>query len=358
MKICFTISSLHCGGAERVISTLANSFSLDGHDVSIIMVSVGKSDIFYELNHRIKVVPLLKDRGNPRFFRRVKLLKESILTENPDIVISFLPHICIYTFFALKGTKIPIICSERNDPNLYSLLKKTLLKHVFSKSNGCVFQTNDSRKFYKRVKEEKSVIIPNPVFLTTSTISEQIEENNKFISVGRLEKQKNYSFLIDSFYEFHKLYPNYSLGIYGEGSLKTELEDQIRCLSADDYIRLAGVNNNWHEEAIKCKAFISSSLHEGMPNCLEEALCLGCRCIATDCPIGGSKDLVNLLNSGVLVETNNKEQMIQALTDIANNKIVKKIVNYDMLKPENIAKKWYTFIERIVGDKNKDEGQN
>ena len=125
MHVCFTLSSLSGGGAERVATTISNYLCKEGHQVSIILVSIGYNNSFFNLDKRINVYPLLKD-NNRRILKRIKDLRHKIVEINPDIVISFLHHICIYTYLALRKTNIPFICSERNDPHSYPIKYKFL----------------------------------------------------------------------------------------------------------------------------------------------------------------------------------------------------------------------------------------
>ncbi|MBO7615267.1 MAG: glycosyltransferase [Bacilli bacterium] len=351
MKICFTLSSLSAGGAERVASSLANQFVSMGHDVSIILVSIDYNNTFYDINEKIKVIPLLKSKKDKRSIRRIKLLRKCVLNIKPDIVIAFLPHICIYSFFALRNTKIPLICSERNDPNQYNFIYKKLLKYTFRRCDGCVFQTSQAKNFYNKVSENKATIIFNPVSLCLTGKTVRNKEKDKlFISVGRLTPQKNFSLLINAFYDFYNNHRDYKLIIFGEGPLRSELEKQISLLGLSESVLLPGTNQNWHDVAYNASGFISSSNYEGMPNSLEEALCLGCPSIATNCPVGGSRELISLLSFGKLIEPNNKEQMVAEMNRLIMENNNEQNVDYSALMIDSISKQWICFIEKILAN--------
>ena len=214
MKIVFTVDSLNAGGAERVISTLANQFSNFGDQIFIILVSYNKNTSFYKLNNSIQTISLVEKynkKVNP--FKRIFLLKKIIKKIKPDLVISFLSHIIIYTWLSLIGTKIPFFVSERNDPNQYKWLFKVLLKRAFRKADGCVFQTKKAMEWYGKGIFQKSSIIYNPVFLTCEKKKEQ-KRRNEIVTVGRLTEQKNYFFLLDVFKNFSLNYHNFDLKIY------------------------------------------------------------------------------------------------------------------------------------------------
>lgn len=350
MHICFTLSSLSAGGAERVSVLLANQFIKCGHQVSLVLVSIDHNNSFYSIDNNVHVIPLLKTKKDKNPLRRVKILRKKLIEINPDIVIAFLPHICIYTHLALKKTKIPYICSERNDPKQYSFFRKILLKKSFSKANGCVFQTQDASNFYKKAKKHNSCIIYNPVSLSISPNIERKQQKDRvFISVGRLTPQKNFDLLITSFKDSSLNNKGYQLIIYGEGPLRNHLEFIIKKNNLSNCVFLPGNNPHWHDVAYNATAFISTSDYEGMPNCLEEALCLGCPCIATDCPVGGSKELIKLLKHGTLIQMNSKDQLVSKMIDVSKNGgLLLPDVNYDTLKIEFIAQQWVSFFERIL----------
>lgn len=356
MHICFTLSSLAGGGAERVAASLCNTFIEKGHKVSIILVSIDHNNSFYALHPSIDVIPLLKTKKKTKPIKRAKDLKETILSINPDVVISFLPHVIVYTYFALKHTKIPLISSERNDPKQYNFIYKLLLKHIFKHSSGCVFQTNDAMKFYSKHKDNKNkgVIIPNPVFLNTNKRYSSNENHSKrLLSVGRLVTQKNFELLIRAFAIVQKSFPEYRLEIYGDGPLKYSLNKLISDLSLTENVYLQGQSKNWHDTLIDSYGFVSSSDFEGMPNCLEEALCLGAPCVATNCPVGGSEYLINLLGNGILIPVNNIKLMADAITKLIKCEIPPNSIDYSALELTNISEKWLTFIKEKVNSNNK-----
>ena len=350
MHICFTLSSLSGGGAERVATTISNYLCSEGHQVSIILVSIGYNNSFFDVDDKINVYPLLTD-DNHGFLKRTKSLRQKILEIKPDIVVAFLHHICIYTYFALRKTNIPFICSERNNPHSYSIKYKFLLRRAFSKATGCVFQTNDARKYYfKETTNKKTVVIDNPVFLTANpNLCSKSSDTIDFVSVGRLVKQKNFIFLLRCFKTFSINHRNARLSIFGDGPLKNKIEREIARLGLQEKVFLKGMNNNWQNYLVESKCFISSSLYEGMPNCLEEALCLGVPSIATDCPIGGSKHLINTLGNGILVKTNNKKSMISAMNSIlAFNQVTPD--NAYLFSDRYICQKWLAFIEQVLNN--------
>ena len=319
-NIVFTCDSMGSGGAEKVIASLSNEFAERDITVTIIGVSdIEPAASFYELSD-VKYISLGEDVGKRiHSFKRVKMLKDLIKDLSPDVVVSFLPHVSVYTFFALLGTNITHIVSERNNPSVDPKGKvlRCLKKIAFSYSDGCVFQTKESMAFYSKRTQRKSVIIPNPIVLEYVPPEEKVIRNNVVLAVGRLEKQKNYYCLIDAFTAFNNDKKNsYILRIYGEGTLKDDLIKYCDQKKVSDYVQFMGNNTNWHKEEYKDAMYILSSDYEGMPNSLAEAIALGIPSISTDSPSGGSRELIKDGYNGYLVPVGDSTLMSQRMIDI------------------------------------------
>ena len=354
MKILFCIGSLEKGGAERVISNLANYF-IDNNDVGIVLTL---RKVEYSLDNRIKLYDLMYDGK----LRRLKKLYDIIKEYNPDIIVSFLPEPS-YRLLMLKNfIKVPIIVSVRNNPytEYSSFRRRILMKVLYPLADGFVFQTADAKKYFNKKIQNKSVIIPNPI--SDAFLKRDIyrgKRNNVIVSVGRLEKQKNHELLIDSFYKNRKKFKGYKLLIYGDGSLKEKLQKKIDLLNMKEQIFLVGKVDNIASEIEDAKLFVMSSDYEGMPNALMEAMALGLVCISTDCACGGPKYLIEDGKNGFLVDVNDINQMSKkmdfVINDISSKEydgISKQAKETAMNFGENIInKKWESFLMSIKNNK-------
>lgn len=342
MFVCDTMGS---GGAERVISILSNSFVADGHDVSILMIGTDASNPFYILNSKIKLLYLSKEKIG--FFKRSKRIRNIVTESKTDIVISFLSYVCIYVWWALRHTKIPYIVSERNDPNHRGILKQHLLNKSFKKAKGCVFQTEDAMNWYKKICEDKSIIIHNPVSL--DYCPEKLPEIKKqVLYVGRLNEQKNCFMLIESFIVFEQKHPGYTLKMYGNGPLEAELKKNIVENHLEDKIFIVSSSKTWQKDEYVSSLFVLGSKFEGMPNVLAEALSLGIPSVSTDCTIGGPKELKKMFpNLLVLSKDDEPSNFANAMEEAL---MIKRLVpeTPEELKEENIVNKWLSFIDKVL----------
>lgn len=355
MKILFTIQHLGSGGAEKVMTLLSNAFVKNGCDVTIVLTSRYDKGVFYPLHKTIKVIELGNTIGKTKSkIGKIKCLKQIILNENPDFVISFLSHVIALTYEAIKHTHIKFIVSERNDP--YSFPKNKILRllknRAFKKADGHVYQTRDAKKYYKKINPE-GVVIPNPVELNCSnnwlTCS---EKRNEITMVGSKKPEKNRLMAYNAFALFAKKYPDYVLNIYGE---TTEDTDKIilENLGIKEHVKFMGKDENWHSKAIMSKAFILTSDFEGMPNSLLEAAALQIPCISTDCPIGGPREILNDGKNGILVKVGDYQEMAGRLIQlIGSSEMQNFLANSNKEKrleysTDRIANQWLSYLNVV-----------
>ena len=352
MKILFICDTMRSGGAEKVIATLSDGFVLRDNNVLILMISHDAEDSFYNLNKKVELFKL--DSKNIIFLRKANKIKRFVLEKKPDIVISFLSHVCIYTWWALKNTNIPYIVSERNNPAQRNKIKQFLVNFSFKKANGCVFQTKDAFEWYKPIIGSKGVVISNPVCLTTN--SRWIDQKNKkqeITMVGSKKREKNRMLAYRAFAIFLDKHPSYILRIFGE---TTEAEDSevLIELGIKNSVKFEGIVNCWHEYAIQSELFILTSDFEGMPNALLEAASLQIPCISTNCPIGGPKEILENGKKGILIPVGDYNALASKMTKIINSKdlqiyFAKENTNTaDQYNSETIVNKWIEFIEGIL----------
>lgn len=363
MKIAFCIGSLNKGGAERVVSNLAN-YLIKNNDVSIITTI--NSDIFYKIDSKVKLFKLDHNyKGKVNKFKknrqRIFELKRIIKHQKFDVIISFLPEPSYRVLFLkLFNKKIKVIVSVRNDPRVEykSIINNLIMRFLYPKADGFVFQTEDAKNYFSKKIQQKSVIIPNPINENFMCKPFDGEREKIIVTVGRLEKQKNHKMLINAFSQVSNKIPEYKLIIYGSGSLKEELEQLIKKLKLNNKVILAGQIDDVKDKIYKASLFVLSSNYEGMPNALIEAMALGLPCISTDCPCGGPRYLINNMENGVLVELNNENELAKNILNlIANPSLAKKIeekasTSIKKLNPERINNKWIEYVKSIVGKIN------
>ena len=359
-KIVFLVPSMSYGGAERVISILSNEWVKLGYEVAIISMDKEKREV-YPLNDkiRLKFVDEAHLRTPSDCVRLIKRVRKELLMEKPDIVLSFINSTAAFACLALRGTGIPVIFSERNDPysNINGWKAKLFQRIALHDAAHIVFQTEGARAYYKAKIRDKSSIILNPIEIKSNIGTENRRKEKKIVSVGRLCAQKNQKLLIDAFEMVQKNHPEYKLEIYGEGELRTELEEQIKCAGLSDFVILPGVKQNVFDYINAAAVFVFSSDYEGLPNALIEAMALGMPCVSTDCSPGGAREIIQNYENGILVPCGDKEKMAVAINFLLDNKEEAEKMGKEARKirerldAEKIAKRWITLLDEVAGGK-------
>ena len=348
-KLCLITASLKSGGAERVISELANLWAEQGHEIHLVVLSTHQD--FYKTSdkiivHRIgfkninKIQRLFSEITS--FFKLRKLLKK----EKPDSVLVFQTKYNILTILAALFTKIPVFVSDRNNPKLKCpFFIKFMRKICYPFAAGAVAQTNEARDFLiNKIKCKNVETIPNPIkeIALSQTGKEKI-----ILNVGRLVWEKGQKYLINAFAKINV--PDWKLVILGEGPLMNDLKKQVETLNLQDRVFFNGATQNVDLWLSKASIFAFSSVPEGFPNALAEAMCAGLPCVSFDCSTG-PKDLITDEKNGFLVPLGNEDLFADRLQKLASNSDLRESLGseakkiYKNLSKDTIAEKYLDFI--------------
>lgn len=308
--IVFVIGSMGKGGAERVISILANHYASKSWDVTIVTLLDDKCD--YDLLSSIKIITTMNKFTNRILQTPIWIykLRKIFFMIKPSVIISFIGRINLLSIISSIGLKSKLIISERNDPQSdgRSFFVKICTYCLYPLANHIIFQTRWAKQCFPNYLYRKSSIISNPIEIFSL---KDDSPQKKIVAVGRLISQKNHNLLIDAFSEVVKKYPNYMLFIFGEGHLRNELTDQIRRLNLESCVFLPGKCDNVHKEIADAKMFVLSSNYEGLSNALLEAMSMGLPCISSNC--AGSNEIIKDYYNGLVFAVNNLSQLVSCM---------------------------------------------
>lgn len=317
MKITFFIGSMQRGGAERVISILAERYRSLGWSVSIVMLL--HDIVEYDLHEQIHIEKLIGKhksyvKNAAYWFRSIR---NYLKTEKPDRVVSFIGRINALVLTASLGLKLPIVISERNDPKHdgRGKMMQWYCNRIYHTAKAIVYQTQYEKSCFDKALDKIGCVIPNPV--NVSATHSGTEFSNVIATAGRLVPQKNQAMLVSAMALVHEEYPEAKCEIYGDGALKEELAEQIHKLSLGDTVTLKGSVTDIHERLAQCGLFVMTSNFEGLSNALIEAMMVGLPCITTDYP--GARELIEDGKTGIVVPMDDAEQLARAIKALLND---------------------------------------
>lgn len=349
MRICFAINNLGAGGAERVLSTLANSFAKD-NNFKVIAICFKRPyiyDHFYNFADNIELY-LVESRTPDE-------IQDILIKTKPAVVISFLNPMNYLMSLATQRTGIPHITCERNNP-YFSPTKenrKAERDYAFAHAKGCVFQTENALSYFKNKISGIYQIIPNAIILDTKPQLKKLDTKHKIVTIGRYIEQKNYPFILKAFAKLKLSYNNYILECYGKDSGDLSIIKQLASqLNLTDSVVFYEQQKDLHERIKEAHFFVSGSEYEGMSNALSEAAALGLPCICTDIP--GNRELVEKYKFGLFVPPNDVEALTKAMERLINDKsLCNHLSNnglemYSSRKWDKIFPIWKNFIFQVI----------
>ena len=355
MHIAIVTAAMAAGGAERVIAQLLGQWCKDG--IRCTLITMRKEPIFYEIPKEVELHEIGKQTDN-HYLNKLKQYKKlrSIVREiKPDIVLSLPEEIGIYVIGALLGTKIPVVVSERNNPWVMPNKKPTriLRRLLYPFAKGFVFQTKQAASFFSKRIQKKGIVLSNPLDLGRIPAPYTGEREKVIAGAGRLEPQKNFPLLIDAFAKFYTTHTDYTLRIYGDGTLREELEAYAASkLPANSY-EFMGRVSDLPQRINSAAAFVLSSDFEGVPNVLIEALAMGVPSVSVDCAPGGAAELIEHGVNGFLVPVRDLEALAHHMCEIIDSPVAQEF-SVESLKIKErmdatvVCRSWLGYLEGVL----------
>lgn len=273
------------GGIERALSVLANAWTTQG--LTVIYVSCLKSEPFYHLDYKVKVIEpdFLRTGGvgNKLFFypKLVKYIRLQIKNENPDRILSFGDFFNPLVLLATIGLNIPVYISDRTSADFkFPGYIKMLKNKMYPRATGFIAQTPRAYEAKKLQfgSQFNQAIIPN--------IIRKIEKTGGpreaiILYVGRLSWEKNPIALIAAFAKIENK-RNWKLVMAGNGPQLEEMKVKASSLGLNNNISFLGAVPNVDEWLNRASIFVLPSVLEGFPNALCEAMAAGLPSICFD----------------------------------------------------------------------------
>lgn len=336
------------GGTERSIETTLKNLNKKKFDNYLIKVNVenkNKKNI-PEKSRIINNIQqyCIKSR------RDIKSIRKIIREVNPSIIFSNTVFIntasLIAKWLAFSKAKF-ISCIRGIHPRKF--IGKVIYFDSFFSDKVVVISKGLEKELIQQFKinPKKIQTIYNPI-INFSKINQKLKEpllkkekiwlHNKLtiIGVGRLSKEKGFNYLIRAVEILIKKYKkDINLLLVGDGNQKQELIKLAENLRIKNNIFFLGWQENIFKFLEKSDIFVLSSLREGLPRVLIEAMACGIPVVSTNCKFGPPEILKNG-KYGVLVRTNDAKDLARGILKLLNNPTLRK--KYSKLGKERAKK--------------------
>lgn len=332
MRLLYFINSItNSGGMERIVIDKINYLvNLDGYNISLAYYESEEDESFFPIDDKIMRKPISSVRGTSSFAKRIMTflkIRKTIL----DIVDETTPDIIVNANMNLVSWLLPFV--RKNIPKVVELHfswigMRTINKEIYGNNYFKSWFNNFLRKHFYPLYERcvlltdedlhdwgfsNAVVIPNFTNLQLSDNNYSPKEKIA-VNVGRLSAQKNQKMLVDAWKIVYAQEPDWKLEIWGNGELKNDLSIQIHRLGLDGIVCLKGPSHHIEEVYSYASFFVLSSLYEGQPLVMIEALQAGLPCVCTS--VNGVRGTIKSDYNGFVVEDMTAESLADGILKI------------------------------------------
>ena len=289
--VALVISDIRCGGAQRVVSLLANAWVRRGLRVRLITQSAPDTDAL-PLDSGVvrRCIGGVGDAAGTidavlRNLGRIRRLRRELESSGAPVAVSFIVPTNILTILAGQGLPCRIVVSERNDPGRQSFgVTWDVLRRLLYRRADVV--AANSRKALRAlrayVRAERLAFLPNPTILPPEDELAHPAHARRVLDAGRLVPQKGHDVLLEAFARAVKERPAWRLDIVGDGPLRADLSGLAETLGIADKVVWHGEPGNIRDLYRGAALFALASRYEGMANTLIEAMSYGLPSVVTD----------------------------------------------------------------------------
>lgn len=349
--IYFILPTLGAGGAERVMSFVAQNLDKSKFETKLIVLGYERDSV-YQIDN-VDIIYLNKKR----VLFSIPSLFTLLYNERPTFAIGSISHInTLLALFALfmkdikfVGRESTILSQRIISFNVKNVLYQKAITFFYQRLHRIVCQSEDMKEdFVKifRIDLSKLILINNPITRLKEISREKLDvKMMKFVTVGRLSSEKGHLRVLEVLSKINRY--NFRYTIVGTGPLLSKLREKIFHLGLEERVTFIPYTGEILEVLSKNDFFLQGSFVEGFPNSLLESCTVGTPVIAFNVP-GGTKDIVINGVNGFLVDSESEFEAVLNNTyqlKSMDSEVVKLSV-INRFKSENIIKQYEELFEK------------
>lgn len=354
IKILFILPSLRAGGAERIVSFIAQNLDDTKFKAELLVIGFEKDKAYSVKNVDAQFL------NKKRVLIAIPKLFKQIFKKNPQIIMTSVEHLTAITAINslwLKKTKF--VSREANIKKITKIYHKTsmplvsrlLYRYSYRLLDAIVCQSKDMAEELKELypkTSKKIYTINNPITnLVTTEISVEKKIQPSYITVGRLHDEKGHIRILEA---LSRLKFSFSYTIIGSGPHEQKIRDKVDELKLNEKIHWIDFTNEIEKHLKDSSAFIQGSYAEGFPNALLESCVVGTPVIAYNCP-GGTSEIVEHGVNGFLVD--NEIELSESLIKLKDFPLQRQQVIESVVKKfnkERIISQYEDLFTKLVNN--------
>jgi len=314
IRVAHVIGSLNYGGAENQVVQLLNTLNPYRLDKYLVTFKNVKTPNSRALSPEIMCFNLRLRRWGQigciirlyRLFERVKI----------DVVQAHMFHTNLYVAIAARLAGVPVVLTTEHGKNLWKrpihhFLERRIISPLVSVRIAVSRDIRNIRAVSGDVPEDKLTVIRNCVEIPEKVERYPCGNKVRIGTVGRLVPAKDYGTLIMAFKRLMEDGLNTDLIFVGDGPERSNLESMVQELGITGNVTFSGFQANVNSFLSKVDVFVLSSIREGIPVAMLEAMAIGVPVVATK--VGGIPEVIQDNVDGLLVDSRNSEMLADAL---------------------------------------------
>jgi len=317
IKLFFVIWTLEgMGGSEQVVYDIVRNLNPGSYSLGIISFKDGPIRALYE-SLGIKVHVITKQKGlDVEFIWQLRklILSEKVEIINPHHVAPFL-----FSFIATRFSKVRVVYTEHSRWQIENMseLEKLILAWMLKRADMNVVISKQLEEYYRNdlvIPKEKIRLIVNGVDIERYKFRQKTDkkrefglaENSKVVGmVANIRPEKNHKLLISGFSEIAKHDEGVHLLLIGPDMMDGEIHQFAKTCEASDKIHFLGEREDVNDLLNMIDVFCLTSIHEGMPLTVLEAMASGVPVIGSD--VMGINEVIQDEKNGLLFPLNDKK---------------------------------------------------
>ncbi|MET3008693.1 glycosyltransferase [Stenotrophomonas koreensis] len=320
MRIMLVVNSIGVGGAERVVSSLANAFAARGHAVCIVTLETKRPAL--PVSESVQLVELNARKSMGGLLHVITSLRDVVRSFKPDIVHSHMIHSNLVTRLVRCMVPIPRLIStahNSHDGGWHRVLANRLTHRLADLATNVSSEAVAAYEKRRAVPQGQMLTVHNGIDTRAFHFSQGCREQVRdllgvgsstplILAVGRLEPEKNYPNLLNALSRLPG-HLRWRAVIAGTGPLQADLLKLADELRLADRVSFLGVRSDVRNLMNAADVFVLSSNWEGFPMVVGEAMACERLVVATDC--GGVAEFTGGL--GYLVPPQNPDALASGL---------------------------------------------
>jgi glycosyltransferase involved in cell wall biosynthesis len=358
LRLCILLPSLAIGGAEMQVLQFVKNVDKSLVSTSLCCFARGNPELEREAEPYVGRIHSIEFHW--RFFPLAFLRLVTYLRRGKfDILHCHLPVADSIGRLAGWIAGVPVLITTEHGKNLWKpwiyLLLERLLNRITDLRICVSHDIMEIRKRRERVPCDKLAYLPNAVDLDAfrkpgrqrAEVMAEFgwpPEDPLVVSVGRLVAEKNYELLVDAIAILRERVPGLRCLIAGEGKCRARIAQRIEALMLTESVRLPGPRGDIPDLLHAADVFVLSSLREGLPVSLIEAMAAGKAIVAT--AVGGMLDAITTGENGLLVPSGDADEIAAAVESLIGSPNLRRELGEAASKTANDRFDIRRFVER------------